>query len=582
MPQVPRQDPRIGVAQGGSVGRLRVNAPVEAFGGGAAAQGLANLGKGLQGLGQGIVDAQEGAEHRAQQAAKQQAAIDKAKAERDKKMRDLMGKRIKLNYDQQMQGLANKLKETQTAGTDKTKNDWYNTERGKIQEELLKDVKDPVEREGLLLEMQRSDLARMNSLAESQRSEDTKYENDVIEAEGGNIVSDFRANYDTLNKDTVTNWFEQRASSSAQYAQSLIEKGVPKEKVKQLVEEKRSAGFGEAIKEKIARISASTTPTTAADDIEAIINQVPDSIMDKDAKRDAINDAKTAAKSRVEELDAQAVNAQNTQLDQFASKLANLDNSYEINQEYTQFVKDNPDLRKAAKKIKDDNAIETPTETEIELSKTLSETLNPEKFRDSLLGMLQDGKISTSTYNEYMKLSKKRMDDKKVEVWNSTLNRLEQITQGFEESEAGKGQLRRTGFFASDIKTKKMSDALKTLKDLVYNDNVTFHEVKQIMDDILFDPEQEVMAMKLEKRVFLGRQMLLTAAQRSGTQDISAEDIEIETKSRRKSTEELKETEQRTIDIILNSNLSQIEKDRAATVEATKTAEAQQELEMGL
>ena len=46
MPDIPRAIGTVSPGRQSSVGRLRVDAPVEAFGGGAAAQGLAQVGRG--------------------------------------------------------------------------------------------------------------------------------------------------------------------------------------------------------------------------------------------------------------------------------------------------------------------------------------------------------------------------------------------------------------------------------------------------------------------------------------------------------------------------------------------------------
>ena len=81
MPRIPRLNSATSAPQTGSVGRQRINAPIEAFGGGAAAGGLASVGKGLADLGQGI-----------QREAKNREAEEEDARKKDEKFKSDRGK----------------------------------------------------------------------------------------------------------------------------------------------------------------------------------------------------------------------------------------------------------------------------------------------------------------------------------------------------------------------------------------------------------------------------------------------------------------------------------------------------------
>lgn len=541
MPRAP--EVRTSLPSEGSVGRLRINAPVEAFGGGAAAQGLADVGRGLQSVGQGVQDIQAARERKQQEELKRQQELAKAQAARQKKLNELRNDRLLLTYNQKAIDLQGKVKSTQTSGTGITKQEIYLRESSKLRNEILKDADLlPYEKEEMLIKMEEKDLSRVKTLIESQASEDEQYRQDTRKAQKGNIITSMRDSHADLTKDNVLDWFQNQNPSSNEYAQGLLSDGVPRESAGDEVNATRAQGFKEAIREKMAGLSNSTTPTGDGENIAAILDQVPPSIMDREEKDEFKGLIERKAKARVKELEDQAIKARNEQLDVFASDLENMDNDWDKEQELADFTANNPDLQAEATTIFNARTKRMTLAEKVELTEELQATKDPEAFQNSLMGRLKKGEISIGAYNEYKAKSQKSMDRRKKSSWNRIIARQKDILEGRVDIGAGTGEIRASrGMFNKDIKLKQeMLDAWDNLEELAFDPNVTWRELEEVADNVFFKPEAKMLSMDMEERMEWARATLLERAVEPGTQT-GESDIDPYTRANRASDDEILE-----------------------------------------
>ena len=542
MAKVPRLNTQQSVPQMQSVGRQRVNVPVEAFGGGAAARGLASAGAGVANLGKGIQDV--GDRQEAELAAKEAAAAKKASD-----LQKIADDNYLLDYETQQQNRTAQIKSKQGVNATSALNEYDGGSKA-LQDKILEKYPPGPARDALLLKMKQSDLSRRNSMATHQNTEMKKAKRENTVTSGNKLQSKMSQSADTLrNMETVKEWASQFNSDTQNYINNLANEGVPLEKIKERVAERRKQGAIEASKNMIGDIGNQTenAPEIETEIVKKKLEQlIPDLGADKvrQLQKDADSELKYIqgkAKEEKQKLD-------NAELGLYTKELVDPDISdIDRQKKRDNFLDRRPDLASSINSIFNATKKVTTLTTEVALDKELQETENTEKFKASLMDKLKNDEISAKTYEEKIKEADTKMEVRKKSVWNEGILRMDRIIKGqfapdSEQAKVGKGELKgTTGFFGiSDVKLKKETiDKWKNLKEMAFDPNVTYRELQEIQDAVFFEPEAKMQAKEIEERLYEGEMMLRRASLRPGTQDLKQSNVDPFTKGKTLTDEEL-------------------------------------------
>ena len=528
MASIPRPKTSTSVV-GGSVGRQSINAPVEAFGGGRAASGLVSLGQGVSGVGQGLEVAgrkqiAEAEKRNADAEAKKKAAV-KAESDRLKAIDKLRMEQLKLRddrktleYNKKMQGVSSTLKNQQGIN----KNGAYDEESKNAQNELLKDVTDPMERERLLIKMQESDLARSNSLYSAQAQEIKAYKASVRSSQKVSLGNGMRENGDTLNADNVNEWIGQFKPQATEYGLGLVSDGVPADRVNQLIKEDLKGGVVNVVKDKIATIGGGMPAKNTKDTLLLIESLLRGKVINEEEAKTLSDHATRAGKDATDLLEERQVEARKKVLTELGDTMSNLKSQPERNQEYQRFILDNPDMEKAAHNVWKSNKVITSPAVAAEWTDKLMSTRDPEDYKKKLNDAYLNGDISESFYNEQRNAADKDIDERKSTIWASLTQRLKAMGDGNPlpgDKEKIPGNL---GMFGRDAKiTKDFLEDWKSLRLLAMNKNVTYRELQEAVDKALFKPEAAMASKNAEERLNWVFGALGQASALPGTQDLS-------------------------------------------------------------
>ena len=542
MAKVPRLNTQQSVPQMQSVGRQRINVPVEAFGGGAAARGLASAGAGVANLGKGIQDV--GDRQEAELAAKEAAAAKKASD-----LQKIADDNYLLDYETQQQNRTAQIKSKQGVNATSALNEYDGGSKA-LQDKILEKYPPGPARDALLLKMKQSDLSRRNSMATHQNTEMKKAKRENTVTSGNKLQSKMSKSSDTLrNMETVKEWASQFNSDTQNYINNLANEGVPLEKIKERVAERRKQGAIEASKNMIGDIGNQTenAPEIETEIVKKKLEQlIPDLGADKvrQLQKDADSELKYIqgkAKEEKQKLD-------NAELGLYTKELVDPDISdIDRQKKRDNFLDRRPDLASSINSIFNATKKVTTLTTEVALDKELQETENTEKFKASLMDKLKNDEISAKTYEEKIKEADTKLEARKKSVWNEGILRMDRIIKGqfapdSEQAKVGKGELKgTTGFFGiSDVKLKKETIAKwKNLKEMAFDPNVTYRELQEIQDAVFFEPEAKMQAREIEERLYEGEMMLRRASLRPGTQDLKQSNIDPFTKVKTLTDEEL-------------------------------------------
>lgn len=530
MPRVPqlRQD---SVIRGGSVGRMNIDAPVEAFGGGN--RGLASLGQGLQSIGAGMQ--RIGEKQKNIELDKKESAAKEAAA-RAKILSDAADKRLLAAYDMQRQDDSAQLKQLMGVNGGAVVGNYDGMTEKRI-EQALKDVTDPVRREQLMTKMIESDVARRNTLYTHQNEQILRAAKDDHAYSKESLKSKMANNFESLASfgDNVAEW-------GRQFSKDVLEASASGEALgddaKTTFKEIMDDGSRRTINNLIKGIAASELPDGEAKRVENIINQFTN--LEDGERADFIEKANKRAEITIKQIEDRAVKLKQETMSNFADTIANIDNDNDREDVFQQFIAENPGLTAEAKTTMNGMKKPTPFAVEQEWTDRLMNERDLDKYKTELRNAFAEGKVGIDVYKGLVDKIPARIEARKKTVFNGITSRLEKIKAGLDETM--KKLPGDVGMFSKDVAiTDKLIEDWRNLREMTLDPNVTPQEIDQIAEQVFFKPEAFVASKNAEARLVWAGFKFAEAAEESGTQQLRKKDAAPFNPYRRLEDEEVRE-----------------------------------------